>query len=324
MAEIYINKCLSNDLIIKSVENYLFRTGLCIETNNKYSVQKRSLINKPIVLFIISLIFFIKHNINCLINKRITYLSIILGDFGNFIGLKIEFTIVCDLMLILCIGSQIIYYYNYKNGIKPTFLRVFEMMSGLVSPKSIGLSDEKEILKLLRKTRLLFKYSKINNEKIAPILCLLNLLIPYLLNSSTIETIIFGIPNLFLFVVHNYELQNIIVYQFFYFYLLCYYLKNEIHSINRSIKEKLNNSELLRIMYSLDSLYKEINEYNSQFWSKFLLLFWITMGSISTFIYFMVIFKSFVLIIKIVFLYFALVFFLNIFINNIHGFGSQL
>jgi hypothetical protein len=43
------------------------------------------------------------------------------------------------------------------NGIKPTFLKVFEMMSGLVSPNSIGLTNAGQIRKLITKTKVLFK-----------------------------------------------------------------------------------------------------------------------------------------------------------------------
>ena len=35
-------------------------------------------------------------------------------------------------------------------GIEPTYLSVFEMMSGLVTPHSIGLNDEKSVFKLLK------------------------------------------------------------------------------------------------------------------------------------------------------------------------------
>ncbi|CAG2102872.1 unnamed protein product [Medioppia subpectinata] len=41
----------------------------------------------------------------------------------------------------------------YRNGIKPTFLGVFQMMSGLVSPKSVGLTNQSEVNRLLRRSK---------------------------------------------------------------------------------------------------------------------------------------------------------------------------
>ncbi len=53
-------------------------------------------------------------------------------------------------------------------GIKPTYFKVFEMMSGLVSPKSIGLTDNEEIYKMLKLYKILFKICELNARKIAP------------------------------------------------------------------------------------------------------------------------------------------------------------
>ena len=67
--------------------------------------------------------------------------------------------------------SQLIYYYNYKNDIKPTFLKVFQMMSGLVSPKSIGLTNEKQIYKLIKLSKRLFFICEFVVKIAVPLLC---------------------------------------------------------------------------------------------------------------------------------------------------------
>ena len=85
------------------------------------------------------------------------------SSFGYLMGIN-----SCDLaiilILILTLSSQLIYYYNHRNGIKPTFLRVFQMMSGLVTPKSIGLFEEKDIKKLIKTNGKLFKITMLNNN----------------------------------------------------------------------------------------------------------------------------------------------------------------
>jgi len=60
-----------------------------------------------------------------------------------FLNLTIPQNIILILVSLYVIILQLIYYYNYKNGIKTYGLRVFQMMSGLIAPKSIGIYDKK-------------------------------------------------------------------------------------------------------------------------------------------------------------------------------------
>ncbi len=91
-------------------------------------------------------------------------LSAIIGDFSNFLRIRIHLNIACGLYTLLSLTSQLMYYYNYKNGINPTFLKVFEIMSSLVSPKSIVLTNEGEVYSLIRISIILFLSIKLNNE----------------------------------------------------------------------------------------------------------------------------------------------------------------
>ena len=241
---------------IKSVESQLFRIGLCFENNNKNSYIKRIFLNKPIVVFLSLFFFLIKMIVNYCFNKEITKLSIVLGDLGNFYGISVEMTFSIILFTILCIGSQSIFFYNYRSGIKPTFLRVFEMMAGLVSPKSIGLTDKKIILDLLKKTNILFKLTKFNNDIVSNIFAMLILIIPYILNCSPIETIVFGIPNTIFLIIYVYHSYNIFIYLMIHFYILCYYLIIKIKSKNNLIMKANNNSKLLKLFNFLDTLYR--------------------------------------------------------------------
>ncbi len=50
-----------------------------------------------------------------------------------------------------------IHYYNYKKGIKPSYLKPFEMMSDLVSPKSVSLVEKEKAFKIIRISRILLK-----------------------------------------------------------------------------------------------------------------------------------------------------------------------
>ena len=57
----------------------------------------------------------------------------------------------------------------------------------------------------------------------------------------------------------------------------------KLQSINAKLLEKKSKTSIAYIVSQLkamNSLYKEINEYNSQFWSQYFLLFWLNIGSI--------------------------------------------
>ena len=57
------------------------------------------------------------------------------------------------------------------------------------------------------------------------------------------------------------------------------------------------------ILHSFNSIYNEINEYNTTFWSKFLFIFWLTFGSLDVLILYLFCFASFPIIIKLFFFY---------------------
>jgi hypothetical protein len=83
-------------------------------------------------------------------------LFIILFDFFNFVNARIHANVCLIFMLILTIISQILHFISYKKDLKLSYLKPFEMMSGLVSPQSIGLTNEIKIYEFLKLSRYLF------------------------------------------------------------------------------------------------------------------------------------------------------------------------
>jgi hypothetical protein len=170
-------------------------------------------------------------------------------------------------------------------GIKPTYFKVFEMMSGLVSPKSIGLTNEEEIYKMLKVYKITFKICEINAAKIIPIIGFLMNIIPYAMNCSIGETILYGIPHGLFFACGAHHIFNIIMWQVVYYYFICRYLKIKLKMSNELISQTLKKSHktsllsIERVINSLDSSYVEIDEYNSNIWSKYLLTIWLILGS---------------------------------------------
>ena len=142
----------------------------------------------------------------------------------------------------------------------------------------------------------------------------------YIFYSNFFEVIFYGIPNAVLFVIWARYSWNIFGYQFMSFYIICLYLKLKINVLNENILLMIEKKRFIRIretLQSFDSLYSEINEYNTTFWSKFLFVFWLNFGSIVTILIYIVFCIDLPFIILLTFIYtmitFALLFLFIIF-----------
>ena len=183
------------------------------------------------------------------------------------------------LFLISVLITQIIYYNNYRNGIKPSFLRVFQMMSGLVTPTSLGLQNEKQITKLINHTRIGVKYSELNNKYVVRVIGWSAVFLIYLSCLNYTDAIFYGIANAFIFMIAHCVYGTVILSnQFLVFHVICLYLKLKINALNESLLEMNRRKRFVKMretLQSFDSLYSEINEYNTTYWSKLLLMYWI-------------------------------------------------
>ena len=298
------NNCLPPEMTVQSVEDILHRIGLTLNSTKSY--PKRKLFFNPIIIFTFMSLFIVREGVITLINEENDLILKVLGSYGYLIGMKREFSILLLLFSILSLSFQLIYYYNYRNGIKPTFLRVFQMMSGLVSPKSLGLTDEQQIRKLLKRTNILLKFFNLNNEIIVPFFAFIFPLTVYSFKTELLEIICYGIPNSVILMIWGTYMNNNFSYQFGMNYIICVYLKMKINSLNERLIEMKRRKRFIRIretLQSFDSLYSEINEYNTTFWSKILVSFWTLLGTINVFVISVIIFYKFDLITMLVLIY---------------------
>src|SRR5882724_10910013 len=298
MCDFDTKKCLPSELVIDSVDNHLYRIGLCLTT--QHTIKRRKFIYKPVIVFISLIINLIKCIADVLIddNKWAVYLGTL---YTRLLDIRLHFNIGFILFLSISISSQIIWFYNYKNDIKPTFLKVFQMMSGFITPVSIGLTNRDQILALIRRTRILFKILIFNTYIVFTIMSLIFCLMPYIIKCTLFEILIFGIPNTLFFTLIVHYVFNTILFHGIYLYILCYYLKLKLRNIgNITSKMKIN---IKSIIYSIFDINSEISEYNQQFWSKYFITLWLFMGSIISIVLYMALFKSTILIYKIMLLY---------------------
>ena len=171
-------------------------------------------------------------------------------------------------------------------GIKPTFVRVFQMISDLVTPNSVGLYREEDIKRLLKLARWV-KILRYNNVYVIPIISFLLTFVNYMINENIMAILFYGTPNALLMSLFFFYSTNITLFQFFYFYIICEYLELKVKNLNERVIQMQRNKRFVRIreiLYSFDVIYREINEYNTTYWSKFLAIIWLFFGTLIVFV----------------------------------------
>ena len=146
----------------------------------------------------------------------------------------------------------------------------------------IPLIDERDVYRLLR-YRLVFKVIGYQNKYIAPLFSFIAALILILFNETLINVMTFGILQSILNRMFLYFYNIFIFYQILYLHILCTYLELKLNNLNKRLIEMKKSKRFVRIreiLYSFDVIYREINEYNTTYWSKFLFIFWLFFGII--------------------------------------------
>ena len=280
-----VNQIIPSNLINKSAAHHLYDKGLCFTRMG--DERRRNFFHKPIVIFTVLMVQLIKNIVLIVTPDDWRQVFIVLGDFAYFINMKYTLNTACILFNTLGTSTMLIYYYNHKNGIRPTFLWVFRMTSGSVTPRSVGLTDGETVLTFIRRTDLLFRFIKIFIERAVLTVIFAVYFFPLATNFTLKESLLFAIPNTLLFQAFVYYCYSIIFYKMVYLYLICYYLKAKIRSINKRaihLMETKRYESLYQLMASIDKIYAEVNEYNMTFWSKYLLMFWLTFGAVIVFL----------------------------------------
>ena len=105
--------------------------------------------------------------------------------------------------------------------------------------------------------------------------------VSYALNENLSSVLIYGIANSLILALFVYYFSNIIIFQFAYFYYLCKYLRIKLKNLNTELDAIHKNkcfTRIHRILWFFDALYREIDEYNTTYWSKYLLIIWLFFG----------------------------------------------
>src|SRR6185437_13922493 len=191
MSEIIVSKVLPPELAITGADSHLYRIGVSMQRTT--SVQ-RKIYYKPIVVFIILFEQLVRNLIFIALPEQNTWFYAVLGDFGHFMGVRQATNIVVALIMVQIISCQLIFFRNYMKSLNPIDLRVFEVMSGLMPPNSIGLDDKQIVMKL---RKVFNRYINIANyySKLISIQTFLVVFFSYYIKLSRRYFIIYGIPH---------------------------------------------------------------------------------------------------------------------------------
>ena len=312
---IKVNKVLPKSVCISRAGTHLYSIGLSLY--KPINARNRQITNTPVFVFILLILFLLKHIILIIIPKQSQKFYTIAGDFTYFTGIRIPTSILMIDCITIALLSQLLNVYNYSRGIKPRDLRVFAMLSGLITPISVGIHDKHIVRKLITFSK---KYIVLT-EFATKIMCLLIWLIIFMLtavNQSFMNIVFISFPHSIIMAVISNNFNNIFIWQLIYYSIIAFYIQLKIKSTNQlSMKYKFT-----QIIRKYNNIFVEIYEYNGKYWSIFLGIYWILISfSISAFIY-MATFAKIIPIIRYIALVFSVEFFINlVFITH---FSSQL
>ena len=301
MALININKVLSTNM--DSIEDILYSIGLSHQSMRKET--KRSVFYSPKFIAIIVFSYIITQTLSLLTDDEFVHL--LLNELILRMGIGVYISIELIILSLMTLFSQSVYYWNYKRGIEPTFVRVFQVMSGSITPSSVGLTNERQVRQLLSIAKWIKRVLK-SNKFLIPIFVIFYIIINnfYIADKMT-SYILF--PYHFIYTsLWLYHTQNIITIQLLLFFIICKYFKIKFEVQNKIIEKirSINTNRIKNILYSYDRLYREINEYNTTYWSKFLFSIWFCFGVFIVVLIYLLIFVNISIVIRILIFYFTI------------------
>ena len=235
---------IPEELVIASADDLLYSIGLCLTSVREQ--PKRRLVCHPILILVFWNLFIAQRIISVLVSEDNTLCLWIVGEMGRYFKMKLHWNVYCIFLALMITTSQLNYFYHYMRGIEPNFLRVFHMLSGSVSPASVGLYDEKEIRVMCQRYKKVFTHIKRHNDYQAPVMGFLFLFVAFLTHESLTVAIFYGIPNALVYSFWAFYNTNIVGYQFTYFAIICRYLKIRLKVLNKQVVEIIENKRYVK------------------------------------------------------------------------------
>ena len=262
-------------MVIESIDDFLYEIGLCHQSVRERT--KRSKINSPKLIFAVLLVNLIRIILANSTDDETTLL--LLADIGHLDGMKFFANISHFSLSSMVVFNQLIYNWNHKRGIEPTFLRLFQVLSGCLSPSAVGLTEESQCRSLSKIAKWL-KPMHYNSTILVPLFCFLYIPRMYLVNLGFLNTIIYGSHSIIFHTTWFYYAINIVTTLFLFFIIICQYFLFKLSKLNSKMKtiKQTKTLRIRNILHSYNAIYREIDEYNTTYWSQFLFSVWLFFG----------------------------------------------
>ena len=303
MSAFNCNEVLPNGLRVESIDDFLYEIGLCHQSVSDRT--KRSKIDSPKLIFAVLSFQLIGSMATLLTDDETTLL--LLTDIGRPLNLKVLINPLLISITSMVIFNQLVYYWNHKRGIEPTFVRLFQVMSGSLSPSAVGLTDESQCRALLKIAKWLRPLHFLN-KMFDPFITVIFIMVIYIPVYGWKGTFTYCSHILILNSIHTYYFFNIITSLLIYFIIICKYIVFKLNNLNSQLSQlsqskSIDNNRIRNILHSYDALYREIDEYNTTYWSQFLFSVWLFFGIFIVLGLYLIFFTQINLILKILSLY---------------------
>ena len=238
------NERLPNDWIIPSSGHHFYRYGFSQYRNG---FTDRPKLYYPLLVFILSLVYNLRCLYSALTPPKTKDFHLLIGDWGYFVGLQFQVNIMQFLWIGVGLVSQIAHYYEYVCDRGQPYMNVFNMMSGQITPHSIGLNDEKIIKVILKRTRICFKLNDFARNSTIQSAAMLSMLCFLIFVDVSFKNVSLALINTMILTLVVHYMFNGIFSQILYFHIICYYLKLKQREVNNYLRKVIENKKKIKI-----------------------------------------------------------------------------
>jgi len=303
--------------LLTDASSHLYGIGLSHYAFN--STKPRNMFHNPLVILIVNLTLFIR----CIVSLNLKEencnpdIFMYIGDFAHFLKLRIHWNIAYLLYVSLALISQALHCWSFHTNSSRLWYKPFEMMSGSVSPQSIGITDELEIDKMIKRAKSIFLMTEFALNVSMPFAVFTECFLPYALNCTLQQTILYGIPWSLMLTLSAHYSTNFHLWQLVYFYFVCYYIRLKIKLLKNMLifridcklfnNSRVGNKQLVNyLIQNINSMSSEVVDFNRSYWSTYLFWVWATFLTIVITVIFQLLFGQMNIIIRIMRIYIML------------------
>ena len=264
------SKLLDQKYIVKSAGNHLYKCGL---SYYKLSNCRKRRVISPKVISLLNLVIILRSILSMSLPDDSGKLFVYLADYTHVLKARYHINPAIIGVAVTQLIAQALHYLEFKQNKRPVYLKPFVMFSGQCCPSDIGLTNEDDIIKMARAFKAGFAVLYYVNITFA-VTALIIAIVPLIPHYQWHELLLFGLPWTVVFATYLLLTINMVCWVNLYFYIICQYERARLKQTNLDIKNKLetkirNYRSIMDLIRGLDSIYREIQEFNDSFWSKY-------------------------------------------------------